>query len=652
MAFPTSSHLLCAKATASNVSSTTKTMTSPLADNSVPVRPPGKRGSSDPIFRHFASFAQLSVHRTCSLRQEHERVLADDLACGSADTYEVLLRQEAERRGLRDQPAEFCQPHLFSLSELDTAYRSVVNATSRARSKNETQFLRLRQMAMQRAKKKKTMKTSRALLALTSSSNRAVVTSLVDKERFTELSPGLTDFLPQFEVQSVEAAASPSPAHTVDVEMPSEDEQLAEVEVEMQVEQQCMEAVQDKKFVDRGPSSYFLAAREEMEAERCAEEVFHVRGAAHDHWTGKHVEGFESSHGIGIRAKGKLVCKHPNIVRTQIRARRVGQDAEYFDYILDVSCDDDSHDWRDLSEEWYGIINHAPADLANVAFRGQNLVQLREIKPLEELLVSYTWDYWFQQCYGADHTLFDLINWTPRRRVVWDRYVIEGDQVVLSKAPPLIGPSPLAKYAEVVLRSMPDRRSKMGLALQLIYRGLWLEAFQHVHDTTRDWDLSARGKITEALTAKALELWPDIQLKKAVTDQLLPLRCFPAELPHLCVEVTRLLWPSSVNPANLKHVVWTPFGMSATLQLGGREITLQNPYDDHVIQLGRSIAASQRVVAQVVRHEWEWAWWLSLSSRQGWCMSKPDYRALADECTATKHNLKQTTERRARTTSS
>lgn len=115
---------------------------------SCPATHSGKRGASDPVFLHFTSFSQLSVHRTCTLQQQYQ---GDD----NVESYEALVRREAERRRLGgEQPVEFYRPHAFSAALLDAAYHSVVNATSRARSTNDAQYVRLRQAAMKREKRR------------------------------------------------------------------------------------------------------------------------------------------------------------------------------------------------------------------------------------------------------------------------------------------------------------------------------------------------------------------------------------------------------------------------------------------------------------------------------------------------------------------
>ena len=102
-----------------------------------------KRGAADPVFLHFASFSHLSVHRSCTLQRQPR-------LNGDAEPYEELVRREAQRRGLAEPSAEFCQCHPFSDPPLDAAYHSVVNATSRARSTNDAEFVRLQQAAMKR----------------------------------------------------------------------------------------------------------------------------------------------------------------------------------------------------------------------------------------------------------------------------------------------------------------------------------------------------------------------------------------------------------------------------------------------------------------------------------------------------------------------
>ena len=94
-----------------------------------------KRGAAGAVFLHFVSFSQLSIHRTCLQLLD----AADD-----DQRYEQLVRREAQRRGVEEQSAaSFYQRPLFSATLVDAAYRSVVNATSRAGSTHEVEFRRL-----------------------------------------------------------------------------------------------------------------------------------------------------------------------------------------------------------------------------------------------------------------------------------------------------------------------------------------------------------------------------------------------------------------------------------------------------------------------------------------------------------------------------
>ena len=106
---------------------------------------PIKRGAADPVFVHFSSFSQLSIHRTCT----HQHDAAAEHSAG-AEEYDVLVRREGKRRGFNEQLVACDQYHQFPAALLDAAYRSVVNASSRAHSTHDVEFQRLQQCAIQR----------------------------------------------------------------------------------------------------------------------------------------------------------------------------------------------------------------------------------------------------------------------------------------------------------------------------------------------------------------------------------------------------------------------------------------------------------------------------------------------------------------------
>ena len=179
LANPTATTMSCPPRPTTDVLAATQT--------SVPSTPSGKRGASDPVYLHFASFSQLSIHRTCTQQhqqhQQHQQfqdAAADE--CNGAEQFAELVRREVNRRRLVEQSIEFYHPHPFSASLLDAAYHSVVNATSRARSTNDAEFGRLREGAMQREKRRSTARLRTPLCPSASTSNSTTTkewTSLV-----------------------------------------------------------------------------------------------------------------------------------------------------------------------------------------------------------------------------------------------------------------------------------------------------------------------------------------------------------------------------------------------------------------------------------------------------------------------------------------
>ena len=110
---------------------------------------PIKRGAADPVFLHFSSFSELSLHRTCT----HQHDTSAEGGAGP-EQYELLVRQESKRRGL----AACGLSHQLPAALLDAAYRSVVNAASRAHSTNDAEFQRLQRCAIKRRASTKTKK--------------------------------------------------------------------------------------------------------------------------------------------------------------------------------------------------------------------------------------------------------------------------------------------------------------------------------------------------------------------------------------------------------------------------------------------------------------------------------------------------------------
>ena len=140
-----------------------------------------KRGAS----LHFGLFSQLSIRRTCTQQRSSTTTWQQKVDYSGAEQYEALVRRESERRRLDEQPASFYQPHAFSTSQLDTAYHTVEDATSRARSTNDAEFLRLRQAAMTRWKQSSTKRrqTTECPTAHMSNGNTLSAIALTDISR-------------------------------------------------------------------------------------------------------------------------------------------------------------------------------------------------------------------------------------------------------------------------------------------------------------------------------------------------------------------------------------------------------------------------------------------------------------------------------------
>lgn len=123
-----------------------------------------RRGATHPVFLHYTSFYQLSVHRTCNRREDTDKGetrRADGRNAPEGERhYALLVRMEVTRRRQRQRPqqpdgheeawATTSMRRRFSTALLDAAYHSVVNASSRRNSTNEAQFLRLRACAIQK----------------------------------------------------------------------------------------------------------------------------------------------------------------------------------------------------------------------------------------------------------------------------------------------------------------------------------------------------------------------------------------------------------------------------------------------------------------------------------------------------------------------
>lgn len=142
-----------------DVSHATSSSTLPSCDSTTQTR----RGATHPVFLHFTSFYQLSLHRTCARREDAEKGEtgeADGTNIPERKRYALLVQMEAARRRLRQRPQQpdghedawptDSMQRRFSTALLDAAYHSVVNASSRRHSTNEVQFLRLRTGAIQK----------------------------------------------------------------------------------------------------------------------------------------------------------------------------------------------------------------------------------------------------------------------------------------------------------------------------------------------------------------------------------------------------------------------------------------------------------------------------------------------------------------------
>ena len=121
---------------------------------SLPAAERVRRGVADPVYLYFSSFVQLAIHRMCGQLLGAAltgRPGGSSNSDAVADRYGVLVRREAERRGVSKDVVETFSPyrlHHFSEAQFDAAHRSVVNAKSRARTTNEEEYSRLRQRAL------------------------------------------------------------------------------------------------------------------------------------------------------------------------------------------------------------------------------------------------------------------------------------------------------------------------------------------------------------------------------------------------------------------------------------------------------------------------------------------------------------------------
>ena len=144
------------------------------------------RGAADPVYLHFSSFLQMSVHRACThlLDGYKDKDAGNDVDDDvNAEQYSMLVQNELERCGVDKSLAETFQPYQpyhFSATLLDVAHRSVVNATSRARSTNDAEYGRLRKCALDKQSKKSLKRPKTAASApapLTASGPLAVALS-------------------------------------------------------------------------------------------------------------------------------------------------------------------------------------------------------------------------------------------------------------------------------------------------------------------------------------------------------------------------------------------------------------------------------------------------------------------------------------------